>query len=184
MLPSLALAAAIAQTPKFNIPPPASLMGVAPSPDFDKEILAPLRAAQAVTAAKLAAEEARKASEQAELDLQASLRLAPVRQAHIAPQPTYSQDAALTSGLIGSIGYAQAGGNCVLQIPPNMRPNGNPSTWEVLTGSPYVGAVALFSYNHTGMVVGIWGNGDLEIAHQNFTGGIHRFPRGSFRGFR
>lgn len=84
-------------------------------------------------------------------------------------------------GLLGSIGYALPYGNCVNQINP--RPNGNPSSWPVRSQTPSIGRAALFHYNHVGRVVGIWSNGDLEIAHENYQGGQHRFPRSTFRGF-
>lgn len=85
--------------------------------------------------------------------------------------------------LTGSVGFAQAGGNCVLEIPADRRPEGNPISWVATTETPYIGAIALFNYNHTGIVVGIWSNGDLEIQHQNFSGGQTRFSRSEFRGF-
>lgn len=104
---------------------------------------------------------------------------APPRPAPPAPaQPVY------VNGLLGAIGYANPYGNCVLEVPAGRRPIGNPITWAVTTQQPYIGAIALFSYNHVGIVTGIWANGDLEIRHQNYRGGQHRFPRGAFRGFR
>lgn len=87
-----------------------------------------------------------------------------------------------SGGLTGSIGYARCGGNCVNE-PGVKRRNGNPITWLASTRTPYIGATALWTYNHTGVVVGIWANGDLEVRHQNYCGGQHRFPRSAFRGF-
>lgn len=90
-----------------------------------------------------------------------------------------------SSVLIGSIGYARAGGNCVNEPGVNSPHNGtNPISWAVLSRTPTIGATALFRFNHTGVVVGIWSNGDLEIRHQNYSGGQHRFPASAFRGYR
>lgn len=150
----------------------------APKPDFDKEVLEPLRQKQAEVAriAQEAAEaqakaEAEAQARQAELDAQAQWNYVPP-----APQ-SYG-------GLVGSIGYANPNGNCVNEPGVNNPGYGNPSSWPATSFSPWIGATALFTYNHVGVVVGIWGNGDLEIRHQNFRGGIHRFPRSQFRGFR
>lgn len=87
--------------------------------------------------------------------------------------------------LMGSSGYASPFGNCVLEVPASIRPMGNPITWAVTSQTPRIGSVALFNFNHVGIVTGIWSNGDLEIRHQNWHGGNqHRFPRSAFRGFR
>lgn len=104
------------------------------------------------------------------------------------PPPTASQGALQdvvelsATGLTGSIGYARPGGNCVNE-PGVKRQSGNPITWSVATQTPYIGATALFTFNHVGYIVGLWDNGDIEIRHQNWNGSQHRFPRSSFRGF-
>lgn len=85
---------------------------------------------------------------------------------------------------MGSIGYARAGGNCVNEPGVNNPGFGNPISWPVTSGTPWIGATALWTYNHTGVVTGIWSNGDIEVRHQNVTGGVHRYPRSAFRGFR
>ncbi len=87
-------------------------------------------------------------------------------------------------GLNGCIGYAKPGGNCVNEPGVNNPRNGNPINWPVTSSTPWVGATALWTYNHTGVVTGIWSNGDIEVRHQNYWGGQHRFPRSMFRGFR
>lgn len=90
-----------------------------------------------------------------------------------------------SSGLIGSIGYARAGGNCVSEPGVNSPRNGtNPISWAVLSRTPTIGATVLFHYNHTGVVTGIWSNGDIEIRHQNYGYNQHRFPPSTFRGYR
>lgn len=89
-----------------------------------------------------------------------------------------------SSGLVGSIGYAQWGGNCVNEPGVNNPGWGNPIDWPATSMTPWIGATVLFTYNHTGVVTGIWPNGDLEIRHENFKGTTHRFPRSAFRGFR
>lgn len=89
------------------------------------------------------------------------------------------------AGLTGSIGYARAGGNCVNEPGVNNPHFGNPIDWPVTSSAPSIGATALWTFNHTGVVTGIWANGDIEVRHQNWWGGNqHRFPRGAFRGFR
>lgn len=85
-------------------------------------------------------------------------------------------------GLTGTVGYARAGGNCVNE-PGVKRQNGNPIQWQAGTSQPYLGATVLFGFNHTGVISGIWSNGDIEVRHQNYAGGQHRFPRSAFRGF-
>lgn len=87
-------------------------------------------------------------------------------------------------GLTGSLGYTVPWGNCVNQIPFGQRGPGNPINWGVTTYQPYIGAAALFPYNHVGRVVGIWSNGDVEIVHENGGGLGHRFSASSLRGFR
>jgi LysM repeat protein len=94
------------------------------------------------------------------------------------PAPVYG-------GLTGSFGYALWGGNCVDEPGVNNPRNGtNPIDWPVLSYQPYIGATALWHYNHTGVVTGLWANGDVEVRHQNFKGNITRFPRSAFRGYR
>jgi hypothetical protein len=90
--------------------------------------------------------------------------------------------ASTVDGLMGSIGYALPYGNCVNE-PGVKRQAGNPISWAASTGTPYIGATFLFYSNHTGVVTGIWSNGDVEVRHQNYQGGQHRFPRSMFRGF-
>jgi hypothetical protein len=84
--------------------------------------------------------------------------------------------------LAGSLGYSLPYGNCVNEIAN--RPSGNPITWTVTTQTPYIGAAALFYYNHVARVTGIWSNGDLEVAQQNSPGAPHRIPIALIRGFR
>ncbi len=86
--------------------------------------------------------------------------------------------------LRGSMGYARAGGNCVNEPGVNNPHSGNPIDWPVLSRSASIGATALWTYNHTGVVTGIWSDGWIEVRHQNFSGGQHTFPPGAFRGFR
>lgn len=87
--------------------------------------------------------------------------------------------------LTGSYGYAHAGGNCVNEVPPGLLLSGNPISWPVSTNTPYIGGIALFPYNHVARVVGLWSNGDVEVAQQNWSGTPQtRFSRGELRGFR
>ncbi len=101
------------------------------------------------------------------------------------PRATADAGAFSVSGLLGSIGSVSPYGNCVDEPGVNSPRNGtNPIAWPILTQTPYLGATALWTYNHTGVVVGIWNNGDLEVRHQNYSYPQTRFPRSAFRGFR
>ena len=86
--------------------------------------------------------------------------------------------------LVGTVGYAVAGGNCVNEPGVNNPGYGNPSEWPVTSSEPAIGATAVFTWNHVGVVTGIWANGDVEIRHQNYWGGQTRFPRSMIRGYR
>ncbi|MDP9211682.1 MAG: CHAP domain-containing protein [bacterium] len=99
------------------------------------------------------------------------------------PRPA-SKRAAPAPELIGTVGYAVAGGNCVNEPGINNPGYGNPSGWPVASQEPWIGATAVFTWNHVGVVTGIWRNGDIEVRHQNYWGGQHRFPRSMIRGFR
>lgn len=105
---------------------------------------------------------------------------------YIAPVYTPQSTASNNSGglIAGSMGYALPYGNCVQEPGVNNPGWGNPISWPVLTQTPHIGSTVLFTYNHTGVVAGIYANGDLEIRHRNVTGGQSRFPRSAFRGFR
>lgn len=86
--------------------------------------------------------------------------------------------------LVGTVGYAIAGGNCVAEPGVNNPGYGNPSDWPVTSQEPTIGATAVFTWNHVGVVTGIWANGDVEVRHQNYYGGQTRFPRSMIRGYR
>lgn len=100
---------------------------------------------------------------------------------------SYSPLAQAVGTLLGSRGYARAGGNCVNEPGVNSPNNGtNPISWAVLSYRPSIGATALWrGINHTGVVTGLWSNGDIEIRHQNWNGpAVTRFPASAFRGYR
>lgn len=97
---------------------------------------------------------------------------------------TEAPTAVVLPELTGTLGYAKPGGNCVMEPGVHNPGFGNPISWPVTATTPSLGATALFTFNHTGVVVGIWSNGDIEVRHQNYSGGQHRFPRSFFRGFR
>lgn len=86
--------------------------------------------------------------------------------------------------IAGTLGYALPYGNCVQEPGVNNPGWGNPIDWPVLSMKPTIGATALWTYNHTGVVVGLWSNGDVEVRHQNYGGGQTRFPASAFRGYR
>lgn len=89
------------------------------------------------------------------------------------------------SGLMGSMGHATAGGNCVNEPGINNPFDGtNPISWAVLSSSPWIGATVLFTWNHTGVVTGIWSNGDVEVRHQNCSRCPTRYSQDLIRGYR
>jgi hypothetical protein len=91
-----------------------------------------------------------------------------------------------SSGLLtGSYGTVRHYGNCVNEPGVNSPRNGtNPISWPVLSRAPAIGATALWTYNHTGVVVGIYDNGDIEVNHQNYSGSRTRFSQSEMRGYR
>ena len=104
------------------------------------------------------------------------------------PSPEFQAPQRRFDGLVltGSVGYARSSGNCVNEPGVKRGQGGNPSTWYARTQTPYIGATFLMysgRTGHTGIVTGIWSNGDVEVRHQNWWGGQHRFPRSAFRGF-
>lgn len=163
-----------------------------PKPDYEKEVLQPLKEAQRRDAearelARIEAERIEAERVEAERLAQEALQAQLAAQAVVyAPAPVQYATQALNSsgGLTGSYGHATPGGNCVQEPGVNNPGWGNPIAWPITSTAPWIGATALFTYNHVGVVVGIWSNGDLEIAHQNFTGGTTRFSVNNFRGFR
>jgi len=92
--------------------------------------------------------------------------------------------ASVSGGLIGSYGSVRSGGNCVntARAHGKIQP-GNPSTWSVSTRTPFIGAAALFNYNHVAIISGIWDNGDIEVIHENFSGSRTRFSQAEMRGY-
>lgn len=102
------------------------------------------------------------------------------------PAPVYApaQPTISWAGLMGGRGYALPYGNCVQEPGVNNPGWGNPIDWPVLSLTPSIGATALWTYNHTGVVVGLWDNGDIEVRHRNYGGGQTRFSPSEFRGFR
>lgn len=164
---------------------PLQLVPLTVAPDYTKEVLAPLYAAEAKAAADA---EAARIAEAARLAEEARLAQEAAEVARAAAQrATWSQPAravTFSGQLLGSYGYVSPWGNCVLEPGVNNPGWGNPIAWPIASQTPWIGATALWTYNHTGVVVGIWSNGDLEIRHQNFQGGQTRFSIWSFRGFR
>jgi len=100
------------------------------------------------------------------------------------PSQPIAPAAPVVPGLTGTEGYALAYGNCVNEPGINNPGYGNPSGWPVTSPTPTIGATAVFTWNHVGVVTGIWSNGDIEVRHQNYWGGQHRFPPSMIRGYR
>lgn len=87
-------------------------------------------------------------------------------------------------GLTGSVGYSRAGGNCVNEPGVNNPRTGNPINWAVTSFTPAIGKTVLFTWNHVGVVTGVWSNGDVEVRHQNCGGCPHRYSPSMIRGYR
>lgn len=170
---------ALAQTKSASVSPTIIEQALQPKKpvrvDWEKEVLVPLKTKQAEEEAAL------KAAQAAQAAAEEATRLAQRPVVYTVPTPVV---AATNGVLTGSLGYAKPYGNCVLEPGVNNPGWGNQISWPVVSGNPWIGATALFTYNHVGVVTGIWSNGDLEIRHQNFTGGQTRYPRSAFRGFR
>lgn len=101
-----------------------------------------------------------------------------------APVTTRVDAAVATPELIGSYGYLVNGPNCVntAKAHGKNQPN-NPSSWVATTQTPYVGAGALFYFNHVAIVAGIHSDGSIEVIHENCPSCPTRYSRGTFRGF-
>ncbi len=161
------------QTPTNILYTPVSYIDLLPSVTQPKF---PDRTKEALEGQAYNAEQARL---KAEADAAAAFA---AQQEQIAYEAPIQADGGLLSG---SYGYALAGGNCVNEVPANERPDGNPITWSVTTMTPYIGAIALFPYNHVAIVTGIWSNGDIEVRQQNWSGIPQtRFHLNELRGFR
>lgn len=151
-----------------------------PKPDFDKDVLEPLRKAQA---------EKRAAELKADCDVRRGVIsgdecIVPQPPTPVYYAPQIASPAPSWGGLVGRIGWAKPYGNCVNTVKAfGKNQPGNPSSWYTTTRTPFIGAAAVFYYNHAGIVVGIWGNGDVEIAHENYRGGQTRFSPGQIRGY-
>lgn len=86
--------------------------------------------------------------------------------------------------LIGSYGAVLVGGNCVNTAKAHGKNQpGNPISWSPTTQTPFVGAAALFYFNHVAIVTGIHSDGSIEVIHENCPGCPTHYPRGTFRGF-
>ena len=113
--------------------------------------------------------------------------IAPVVVNRTTPTQTRVKQAVRSSnGLIaGTYGSVRSGGNCVNEPGVNNPGSGNPITWAVTSNTPTIGATALWTYNHTGVVSGIYEGGQyVEVRHQNFSGSRTKFHISEFRGFR
>lgn len=126
--------------------------------------------------------------EKAEKDAEAArvAALAPVAVIYVEPvKVSYSVSEEVSGGLVGSIGYASAGGNCVLEPGVNNPMDGtNPISWSITSHIPWIGATVLFTWNHTGVVSGVYSDGSIEVRHQNCAGCPTHYYMSSVRGFR
>lgn len=111
---------------------------------------------------------------------------APVEQPTSQPSaPVPTQSAPVVAGLLaGSYGYSLAGGNCVdMAKRYGKNQPGNPVSWVPTTRTPFIGAAALFYYNHVAIVSGIHYDGSIEVIHENCPNCPTRYPASTFRGF-
>lgn len=157
---------------------------VLPAPTKVQEYDALLDKLQVQRQEQLQAEEAAKIQRDAEAAEAAKQAAILAAQVHTVAVQAATLTSSYEGSLTGSYGYASPFGNCVNEPGVNNPGWGNPIDWPVLSTVPTLGATFLFYSNHTGVVTGIWSNGDLEVRHQNYVGGQHRFPRSMFRGFR
>lgn len=147
-------------------------------PDFDIEVLTPLRAAQA--------------AKQAELDKLAAEEQERLRQAEVARQTVYTPQqstwvtpSVYTGDLIaGRAGFIAPGNNCVDWVKQfRSVPMGNPIGWQPTTMKPFIGAIAVFYFNHTARVEGIYSDGSVAVSHANAPGAPVRYTMRQIRGF-
>lgn len=144
-------------------------------PDFDKDVLKPLRWSQADKAIKDAADEAERVS-------QAEIASYAIVEANSDIQP---MQAPVASDLVaGVLGYSLPYGNCINEPGVNNPGYGNPIDWPSTSYEPWIGATALFTWNHTAIVTGFHANGDIEVRQQNSPGAPHRYPTYLIRGYR
>lgn len=138
----------------------------------DERLAAEAKAAQEAAEAAESARLAEEAQRQAEAA--AIVPAAPVQ-----PTQAYYGDS-----LSGSYGYSIAWGNCVDEPGVNNPGWGNPSDWGITSTEPWIGASALFWYNHVAVVTGLWSNGDVEVRQQNCPACATRYSRLMLRGYR
>lgn len=160
-------------------------------PDYDHEVIAPLRLAQKLAQEQARKEELRLQALKADCDAQDGALEA---ETCVLPPPPLPEPPAVSQSvsevvytvgeLVGSFGYALAGGNCVNEPGVNNPGWGNPIEWPVTSQTPWIGASVLFYFNHVAVVTGVWSNGDVEIRHQNCPNCPTRYPRSMIRGFR
>lgn len=149
-------------------------------PNEDVEVLQPLHAAQKSLADKQAAD----ALEAARQALEASQEAAIVERARDNTPQGADTNTPASDLVAGVVGYSLSGGNCVDEAGVNNPGWGNPIQWSVTSPTPWIGASALFTFNHVAVVTGWYANGDLEVRQENAPGMPHRIPMSEVRGFR
>jgi len=166
-----------------------SLQFVQPNiqPDYNKQVLLPLKTAQASETASC---------EAAGGTLNGVTCVMPSLPPPVTNSPESPQTQGVTGGdylgtdepqevgLIGHIGYSDPYGNCVDEPGVNNPGWGNPIDWPITTTTASIGASALFYFNHVAVVVGIWPNGDIEVDQENSPGAPHTYPPWMVRGYR
>lgn len=94
------------------------------------------------------------------------------------PTPPKTATTGVSGATGGSRGYLAPGNNCVTfvcRMAPGLCQNGNAGTWRANSSAPSLGAVMIFRpgqlgagfAGHVGIVVGINGNGTVNLAHAN-----------------
>ena len=94
------------------------------------------------------------------------------------------------SGFVGVRGWVAPGNNCVAFVRSytGRGQSGNAGSWYSTSSSPYLGAIMIFrpgqqgasGQGHVGVVVGIYGDGSVELAHANWPGQTHFRSTGLF----
>lgn len=103
----------------------------------------------------------------------------------VPPEANVAQYIEASTGLIaGTFGYSLPWGNCVDEPGVNNPGWGNPIDWAITSTTPWIGASALFVFNHVAVVTGIYANGDVEVRQQNAPGMPHHIPAYLIRGYR
>jgi hypothetical protein len=145
-------------------------------PNFEKEILIPLKQKQ----------QAQRLKDCSSVGgvLEGDLCLVTPAVQETVYEPQMASYTPLSEGLVGSYGYISPMNNCVdFTRQFGKVQTGNPDTWVATTNKPFIGAAVLFYYRHTAIVVGLHPGGDVELAQANCPGCKTRYSPFELRGY-